>query len=70
MREIGHGPQPLWIGLKLLEPVTDTVHHLIERSQGQIGKVVFAQLFPEVFYRIAFWTGGRLCDQANIRLRR
>jgi hypothetical protein len=31
MREVGHGTQPLWIGLKLLEPVTDPVNHTIER---------------------------------------
>jgi hypothetical protein len=37
MREIGHGPQPLWISLKLPETVTDAVHHLIERGERHIG---------------------------------
>lgn len=66
MGKIGHRSKALRVGLKLLDPVTDPVYHLIECSQCQIWKLFFTQVLPEVFYRIEFWTVGWLRDQADI----
>ena len=44
MREVRHGTQPLWIGLKLLDPVTDPLHHLIERGERHMGYLLFPQV--------------------------
>jgi hypothetical protein len=66
MREIGHGPQPLWVCFQFPEPCTDAVNHVIKRWKRQVGELFFADVFPDMFHRIEFRTVGWLWDETDI----
>ena len=66
MGEVGHGTEALGIGFQLIESITDLVNDLIERGKREIGEVLFAYFFPDMFDRIEFWTVGRLSNQSHV----
>jgi len=40
--------------------------HLIKRVEVLVAKIVFAEMFPNVFYRVQFWTVRRKKQQGHI----
>src|SRR6266851_8998295 len=66
VREVRHGTQAFGLGFQLGKSDTEFVNHLIKRGTSEIGKVLFAQMFPEMFRRIEFRAVGWLWDQADV----
>jgi len=40
--------------------------HLIKRVEGLVAKIVFAEMLPNVFYQVQFWTVRRKKQQGHI----
>src|SRR5258708_2522589 len=66
VREGRHGTQAFGLGFQLGKSDTEFVNHLIKGGTSDIGKVLFAQMFPEMFRRIEFRAVGWLWDQADV----
>ena len=64
MRGGGQRTQPLGIRLKLLEPITDLLAHLIKRIQSQMWPLLFAPFLLEMFHWVQFWTVTLRCLSA------
>ena len=58
--------QAFGLGFQLGKSDTEFVNHLIKGGTSDIGKVLFAQMFPEMFRRIEFRAVGWLWDQADV----
>src|SRR5262249_13078771 len=66
MWKVHHGPYSLDIRSYVLQAIDQLLNHLLECGSCPVVKIVLAQVVPQVFDRIEFWTVGRLQNEPHI----